>query len=138
MELATADYAILAVTAVAAVFGLIGGFSGAVAFLAGLFVGSFVARFGWLVSASYLQTSWGRAVATLVIGLVAFGIVRMIIRKIVHGMLAQPADAIFGALVAAASGFALAVGAVFLLGYANILKTNSSLVDLAASALGGR
>ena len=74
----------------------------------------------------------------VVIGLVAFGIVRMIIRKIVHGMLAQPADAIFGALVAAVSGFALAVGAVFLLGYANILKTNSALVDLATAALGGR
>lgn len=138
MEFTPADLVILGVAGVAAIFGLIGGFSGALAFLVGLGGGAFAARFAWLTSVSWFEADWARALATLAIALVAFGLVRMLIRKVVHGILAQPADALFGALVAAASGFALAVGIVFLLGYANILKVDSNLVSQVLSVAGGR
>ena len=59
---------------------------------------------------------WGRVVAVLALGLVVFGLVRLVVRKLVAGLLAQPADAIFGFLTGAVTGFALAGLAVTLLG----------------------
>ena len=41
--------------------------------------------------------------------LLAFGIVRLIVKKLVNGLLAQPSDAIFGFLVGAALGVLMLV-----------------------------
>jgi len=114
MQLSTADYVILGATLVAALFGLFGGFSGALAFLAGVGAASAAVRFGWGPLESRIETPWLLALAALAVALVAFGVARLIVKKTVHKMLAQPGDAIFGLLVSAVAGFALAVAAVYL------------------------
>jgi len=130
MELMPADYAILVTSGVAGVWGLFSGFSGALAFLAGTVAGVVAGRCGWALSPNWFSSSWGQALASLAVGLVAFGLARVLVRKVVHGILAQPGDAIFGSMVASVAGFALAVGAVFLAGYADLADWPSSLVDL--------
>ena len=115
MQFATVDYVILAATLVAAVFGLFGGFSGALAFLAGVGAAAASVRFGWGALESRIGSPWLLGLAALAMALVAFGIARLIVKKTVHKMLAQPGDAIFGFLVSAVSGFALSVSAVYAL-----------------------
>ena len=115
MQFATVDYVILAATLVAAVFGLFGGFSGALAFLAGVAAAAASVRFGWGALESRIGSPWLLGLAALAMALVAFGIARLIVKKTVHKMLAQPGDAIFGFLVSAISGFALSVSAVYAL-----------------------
>jgi len=114
MSLAAADYIILGATLAAAIFGLFGGFSGALAFLAGVGAASAAVRLGWDPLAARISVNWLLVLAALAVALVAFGIARLIVKKTVNKLLAQPADAIFGMLVAAAAGFALALGAVYI------------------------
>ena len=115
MALGVAEYAILAATLGAAVIGLFIGFSGSLAFLAGSLAAGAVARFGWTMAIDLLPNVWTRGIAVAVAALVAFGIVRWVVRKIVHGFVAQPGDAIFGALVAGAIGFCFSAGGILLL-----------------------
>jgi len=111
-SLYTADYVLCAVTLAAAVLGLFGGFSGALGFFAGSAAAGMAVKFGWSFARSLIQIPWVAAVATLVAALLAFGIARAVVRRIVRGLLAQPADAIFGSLVAAVTGAALAGAAL--------------------------
>ena len=113
MALAIADYVILGATLVTAIFGLFGGFSGALAFLAGVGAATASVRFGWSWLESRIATPWLLGLAALGIALVAFGIARLIVKKTVNRILAQPADAIFGAIVSAVAGFAVSVSAVY-------------------------
>lgn len=115
MALGVAEYVILAATLGAAVIGLFIGFSGSLAFLAGSIAATAVARFGWTMAIDVLPNAWTRGIAVAVAALVAFGIVRWVVRKIVHGFVAQPGDAIFGALVAGAIGFCFSAGGILLL-----------------------
>ena len=114
MQLATADYVILGATLAAAILGLFGGFSGALAFLAGVGAGSAAVRFSWSSLEARIQRPWALALAALAIALVAFGIARMLVKKTVNKLLAQPADAIFGAIVSAVAGFGLSVAGTYL------------------------
>ena len=107
MELLPADYAICAATLVSAVLGAIRGLSGVVAFVAATVAAVFAASFGWPYSETLTCVVWQRAVGVGLATLLVFGIVRAIARKFVNGMLAQPADAIFGFLFGAALGAAL-------------------------------
>ena len=115
MALGVAEYVILAATLGAAVIGLFIGFSGSLAFLAGSIAAAAVARFGWTMAIDVLPNAWTRGIAVAVAALVAFGIVRWVVRKIVHGFVAQPGDAIFSALVAGAIGFCFSAGGILLL-----------------------
>ena len=110
-----AEYAILAATLGAAVIGLFIGFSGSLAFLAGSLAAGAVARFGWTMAVDVIPNAWTRGIAVTVAALLAFGIARWIVKKMVHGFVAQPGDAIFGALVAGAVGFCLSAGGILLL-----------------------
>ena len=112
MEFLPADYVLGGVMLVMAVLGLFRGFSGTLAFFIAVGVAAVVAAFGWPFSASLTETTWMRAAGTLVATLVAFGIARLIVKKLVNGLLAQPSDAILGFLVGAA------MGALVLLGWA--------------------
>ena len=114
MQLATADYIVLGVTLVGAVLGLFGGFSGALAFLAGVGAASASVRFGWDALAARISTQWMLALAALAMALVAFGAARLIVKKTVNKLLAQPADAIFGALTAAVAAFGVSVAVLYL------------------------
>ena len=125
MALGVAEYAILAATLGAAVIGLFIGFSGSLAFLAGSLAAGAVARFGWTMAAAYLPNAWTRGIAVVVAALVAFGIVRWIVKKTVHGFVAQPGDAIFGALVAGAVGFCFSAGGILLLAAFGFIEDSS-------------
>lgn len=93
-----ADYVIAGLAVISAVLGLFRGFSGMLAFCLATAAAGFVGSFGWRVSEPWFEQLWARGLAVLVALLVAFGIVRALVRRFVNGLLAQPADAIFGFL----------------------------------------
>jgi len=114
VTLAPPDYVILALAAGGVVTGLFIGFSGALAFFSGCLAAAFAATFGWRLSASALSSGLARGLAVALASLVAFWIVRTLVRKTVKVALAQPGDAVFGALAAGVSGLAVGLGLVWL------------------------
>lgn len=114
MDLLTADYVVLGFTLGGAVIGLLIGFSGAFAFLCGSIA---AAAFGHFFN-QYLRTVIDhgglRGLVLTVSALLAFGLVRIIVRRFVRGMLAQPGDAVFGMLTASAAGVVLSLGGIWL------------------------
>lgn len=128
MNLTFPDYAVLFVAVGSAVWGLFIGFSGAMAFLAGLVASVLAVRFGWVFSADFLSAPWARGLVTLVLTLLAFGLIRAIVRKCVHGLLAQPADAIFGSLVAFVSGGGISLSVLWLLTYFELVPVDSVIL----------
>lgn len=137
MEFLTADYVIFAVAGIFAILGMIGGFSSAAAFSAGTVAGVVSAYVGWGFLADRFSETWSHALASAAIALVAFALARIIVRKVVHNLLAQPADAIFGSLTGAISGFAIAASVATLLVIMNIVPINSTVVDYVRSAYVG-
>lgn len=109
----TADYVIGIITLAAGILGIFGGFSGALAFGTGLVAAGVGGKFAHATLANFLSAEWAVLLATLVVALLAFGIARLIVKRVVKGLLAQPADAIFGSLVAALTGAAVAILAVY-------------------------
>ena len=107
VDLQPADYVLCGLTIVMAVTGLFRGFSGTLAFALAAAASSAVGTVGWSYSATRTDVMWQRAGGVLVASLLAFGIVRLVVKKTVNGLLAQPADALFGALVGVALGAAL-------------------------------
>ena len=132
MELLPADYAICAATLVSAVLGAIRGLSDVVAFAAATAAAVFAASFGWPYSETLTCVVWQRAVGVGLATLLVFGIVRAISRKFVNGMLAQPADAIFGFL------FGAALCAAFVLAWAlsGMFPGHSAIVREVAARVG--
>ena len=104
-----ADYALCGLTIVMAVLGLFRGFSGTLGFVLGAIAALFTASFGWTYSASLTAVVWQRGAGVLVATLLAFGLVRLIVKKLVNGLLAQPSDAVFGFLIGAALGVLILV-----------------------------
>lgn len=104
MVLQAADYAIIAFTSVMAIMGLFRGLSGMIAFIAATVVSVFAASFGWTYSAEFSEVVWIRAIGDLVATLIVFGLIRLIIKKAVNGILSQPSDSIFGMFLGLISG----------------------------------
>ena len=104
-----ADYVLCGLTIVMAVLGLFRGFSGTLGFVLGAIAAAFAASFGWTYSESFTAVAWQRGAGVLVVTLLAFGIVRLIVKKLVNGLLAQPTDAVFGFLVGASFGILILV-----------------------------
>ena len=104
-----ADYALCGLTVVMAVLGLFRGFSGTLGFVLGAIAALFTASFGWTYSASLTAVMWQRGTGVLVATLLAFGLVRLMVKKLVNGLLAQPSDAVFGFLIGAALGVLILV-----------------------------
>lgn len=129
MSLCTADYVILSASAVAGVVGLVIGFSGALAFLVAAVVSSIAGKLAWTLGSGYFANDWTRGLAAVVATILAFGLVRWGIRKTVNGLLRQPADSIFGFLLAALAGGAITMLAVFLIGYFEIAEIGSVFVS---------
>ena len=128
----TADYVILTASAIAGVMGLFIGFSGTMAFLAATIVSALAGKVVWALSAGYLATNWSRGLATVLITLLIFGLVRWAVRRIVNGLLKQPADSIFGFLLAAVSGLGVTTLVVYLINFFQILDIPSVFVSEAA------
>ena len=104
-----ADYAVCGVTIVMAVLGLFRGFSGTLGFVLGTIAAALAGTFGWTYSASLTDVVWQRGAGVLVGALLSFGLVRLIVKRLVNGLLAQPSDAILGFLIGAAVGGAILV-----------------------------
>lgn len=114
MNFAIPDYVILSLAAGGAVTGLFIGVSGSLAFLAGAAAAFFAGRFGWPFSAAWFESSLARGFAVGLLVFFAFWIVRAVVKRTVKLAVAQPGDAIFGAIVASVSGFALGMAVVWL------------------------
>lgn len=128
MQLLPADYALCALAVAMAVTGLFRGFSGTLAFALACVAGGTAGIFGWDYSAELTQVVWMRGGGTLVFALLAFGLVRILVRKLVGGLLAQPSDALFGMLTGVAIGVMLPLA----WGYAGIGLEYSNLAAAAA------
>ncbi len=109
MTFQPADYVVGGVIILLALMGLFRGLSGALAFLAGLALSAAVAMFGWRFSADLFEEPWLRGLVVFGGTILAFGLVRFLVKKLVNGLLSQPSDSIFGFLVGAAVGFFLLV-----------------------------
>lgn len=129
MNWSVADYVILSASAIAGVAGLFIGFSGAAAFLAATVIGALSGRVVWSLSANFLETSWTRGLATAVVTLLIFGFSRWAVRRIVNGLLKQPADSCFGFLVSAITGIVLSTLAAYLIGHFHIAEIRSVFVS---------
>ena len=135
MNWASADYVILSMSVIAGVLGLFIGFSGAAAFLAATLVSALSGKGVWLLSARFLETGWTRGLATVIVTLLIFGITRWAVRRIVNGLLKQPADSVFGFLVAAVTGVVLSTLAVYLVGHFGLAEIPSVFVSEASAFL---
>ena len=125
MEFQFADYVLGGLVCVAAVMGLFRGFSGMLAFALASAAAILVGLLCWPYSATLTAETWQRALGTLLAVLLAFGLVRVIVRKCVNGLLAQPADAVFGLLAGLVCGALLiAVWAKVGIGteYSNVVR----------------
>ena len=109
MQLLPADYVLCGITLVMAVTGLFRGFSGTLAFMLATVAAAGAGFLGWPYSASFTPVLWMRVAGTLVGVLLVFGLVRLIVKKLVGGLLAQPSDALFGAVIGSLVGVLLLV-----------------------------
>ena len=99
-----ADWILCGLTVVMAVLGLFRGFSGTLAFLIASLSAALAGNFGWFYTLNFTDVIWQRVLAVLIGTLLVFGLVRLFVKKLVNGLLAQPTDAIFGFLTGAAFG----------------------------------
>ena len=128
MTLAPSDYVVLALAAGGAVTGLFIGASGALAFSGGTLAAIFAARLAWPLSASFLSSGLARVLAAALAALVAFWVVRALVRRTVKLAVAQPGDAVFGALMAALTGFAVGLGLVYLAQFVGLPGAEGSVL----------
>ena len=92
----SADYVLAALALAMAMMGLFRGFSGSLAFVLAVAAALFTATTVWYYSENFTAEMWMRGAGTLVTTLLAFGMVRWLVKKLVNGLLAQPSDALFG------------------------------------------
>lgn len=128
-DLQIADYVLCGLTLAMAVTGLFRGFSGTVAFALASAVAAAAGSFGWTWSATVTDVAWQRAAGVMVATLLTFGLVRLVVKKLVNGLLSQPSDAVFGAFVGAALGGA----AVAVWAWSGIYTEYSAIVRAVAA-----
>lgn len=103
------DWALGALALTLAIMGIFRGFSGALSFVTASASATTAAMFFWGYLTRWEMQMWVRGAITLAIALIVFGVVRAIVKKMVNGLLAQPADAIFGFLVGLLLGVLIVV-----------------------------
>lgn len=128
MELLPADYALCGFALTMAILGLFRGLSGTLAFMIAVVAAVLAGIFGWDYSSTLTAVPWMRVAGTLVAVLLVFGIVRVIVKRLVNGLLAQPSDAIFGFLTGAVFWVLIVVA----WGYSGIHVEYSNLAGEAA------
>jgi len=107
MELLPADFVVIGLVIVMSVIGCFCGFSRIMTFFSSCGVAAFAAAFSLPMSASFTQTPWLRGAVVLIVTLVVFGQVRLIVKKCVNGLNAQPINAVLGVLVGAMIGLSV-------------------------------
>ena len=109
LELLPADYVLLGLMALPAVMGLFRGFSGTIAFFAAGISSVLAWSLVWHLSAGWSNEVWLRGLETFLVVLLVFGLVRIIVKKLVNGLLSQPSDALVGMLTVAVFGLLILV-----------------------------
>ena len=131
IELLPGDYVIGGLAVIMAVTGLFRGFSGTLGFAVASAAAAFAGSFGWGYSATLTDVTWQRAAGVLAASLLVFGLVRMIVKKLVNGLLAQPTDALLGAAIGALLGGLLLVAWAYsgiYLEYSNLAREVATYV----------
>lgn len=123
------DYVLLALSCFFVILGLFRGASGVFSFIAASVISFSTGVFTWESVCSLNVPTWAHFVITLVLGLVVFGIVRFMVKKLVNSLLAQPADSIFGLLL----GFATSVLLVYVAAGLPLARENSVIAREASS-----
>ena len=95
--------------ALPAVMGLLRGFSGTLASSAAGISPVLAWSLVWHLSAGWSNEVWLRGLETFLVVLLVFGLVRIIVKKLVNGLLSQPSDALFGMLTGAVFGLLILV-----------------------------
>lgn len=113
MQFLPADYALGAFALAMVVLGLFRGFSGTLAFVAALAAATAVGFVSWRALPAWLEGCVWCGAAAFVLSLLAFGLVRWCVKRFVNKLLAQPSDALFGALLGAVVGVVPAVAWAF-------------------------
>ncbi len=111
-----ADYAFLALSCFFVILGLFRGASGVFSFVAATVVSIAFSIFIWTYITGFFESQWVRVTLLIILGLLAFGLVRVIVDGLVTALLAQPADSIFGVILG------IALGALVIYIAANIPK----------------
>lgn len=133
MELLPADYVLCGLAIVLCVTGLFRGFSGTLAFFAACAAAACTAAVAWPYTATLVEPTWQRGALALVATLLAFGVSRMIVKRCVNGLLAQPSDAIMGAIVGLVIGALIVAG----WGFSGLGLEYSNLATEASRLIGG-
>ena len=131
MSLQPADWVFCGLVAVLTVMGLFRGLSGALAFVAAGAASAASAAFGWPLFAHWFAAPWARAAAVFVSALLIFGLVRLVVKKAVNGLLAQPSDSFFGLAV----GFLAGILILAAWAWSGFFVEYSSLATFAAGLL---
>lgn len=133
MQLLPADYVLLAFGVLCALVGLFRGLSGTLAFFVAIGAAVAVGYGAWYFSSSYIEGAWLRALAAFIAALLAFGLARLLVKKLVNGILAQPSDALLGLLV----GLLVAVGVACVWARSGIATSYSTLITYLQAQIGG-
>ena len=104
MQFQCADYALCGAAALFVGLGLFRGFSGVFAFLVASVATAFASVRIWPRVEVLTDIVWLRVGLAVFAGVVVFGVVRIIVKKVVNGLLAQPVDAIAGFAIGALCG----------------------------------
>ena len=132
IEMLPMDWVLAGFVLSMAVMGLFRGFSGTLAFMAAIAVASVAGFKAWELAPNWLGQLWMCGAATLIVVLIVFGIVRLIVKKIVNGILAQPSDAIFGFVAGAVAGLVV----IFVWAKTGLYTEYSNIVTEVAARVG--
>lgn len=101
------DYILLTVSCLLVILGLFRGASGLFSFVSATIISIAAGIIAWPYAVSLSDQTSVRYFIVIVGSLLAFGLVRVVVKKVVNGLLSQPADSIFGFLIGAAASLML-------------------------------
>lgn len=132
----SADWMVVLIATAAAIGGMIIGVSGALAWLLATAVSCVAFRFCWGGYSALIAIFWVRVIVTAITLLLIFAAVRALVKKFIRVLVAQPGDAIFGAIISATVGFAFAVGALWLIAQTGFIDFKSYFLEAVAAFIG--
>ena len=101
------DYTLLTISCLLVILGLFRGASGIFSFVAATIISIAAGIIVWPYALSLSDQTSVRYLIVIVGSLVVFGFIRVVVKKVVNGLLSQPADSIFGFLTGAAASLML-------------------------------
>lgn len=136
MTLTFLDLVVSAVTLLATVGGVFVGFSGSLAFLAGLSVSVLGGIYTYPYAEHMIENGLLRVFCVALAGIVVFGLVRGIVKRFVRGLVAQPGDAIIGALISGITVASFSLGILWLISFFFGTTLDSTFLDIVRTYVG--